>query len=266
MMPFSEKIKLNLFKIIGKAYKKRLFRGTYNNAELRLLSRILEQRKLFFIDVGANKGEFIYVAENVLPARKICAFEPLPYFSEKLKVLFKDIQVFNFALSDKSSATTLYVPVKNDIPDDSLSSVNQPETGDYITYDINLKTLDEVTQEKNLNEAAFLKIDVEGHEFSVLKGGEQFIKNFVQIMLVEIEERHHKGKTLTEMIIEIENSGFVCYYLHPQKQQLMRFSENPEIYQKKEDLNTAKYINNFWFFAKQIQPESVVASLNQSIF
>jgi FkbM family methyltransferase len=266
MTSFSEKIKLNLFKLIGKTYKKRLFRETYNNTELRLLSRILGQKKLFFIDVGANKGEFIYVAESIIPLQKIWAFEPLPYFSEKLKVLFKGVQVFNFALSDKNSLTKLYLPVKNGIPDDSLSSVSKPEAGDYITYDINLKTLDEITREENLNEAAFLKIDVEGHEFSVLKGGERFIKNFVQIMLVEIEERHHKEKTLTRMITEIENSGFVCFYLHPQKKQLTRFTESSEVFQKKEDLNTTKYVNNFWFFAKQIQPESVVASLNQSIF
>ncbi len=266
MSPISQKIKLQLFKRFGKAYKKRLFRDTYNNAELRLLRYILKQKNLFFIDVGANKGEFVYVAESVIPKNKIWAFEPLPYFAQKLKALFNGITVFSIALSDKNSETTLYVPVKNGVPDDSLSSVNKPETGTYTSYEVILKTLDGVTQEKNLNEPTFLKIDVEGHEFSVLKGAESFIKNSVQIMLVEIEERHHKGRTLSEMTLQIENMGFVCYYLLPKNQQLASFTENPAVFQKKEDLNTPLYINNFWFFAKQMQPQSVVATINQTTF
>jgi len=266
MSRISQKIKLALFRLLKKQYKRRLFSDNYDSTELKLVALLLKQQTLSFIDVGANKGEFIYAAEKSISPIKITAFEPLPYFSKKLKALFPGIAVFNIALSDTESQNTLYVPVKNGIPDDSLSSLSKPENGDFETYSISCKTLDTALKEYKSEKPCFLKIDVECHEFKVLKGGEKFIGQHVQVMLIEIEERHHSGKALAEMINEVESLGFICYYLHPQKQQLVGFTDKPDIFQKKEDLNTPFYINNFWFFAKQIDAQSVVSTLNQNIF
>ena len=264
MPGFLEKIKLYLFRSFGKSYKKRLFRGTEHSLELNLVSFLLKEEKLFLIDVGANRGEFIHTAEKTLPENKIWAFEPLPYFALKLKALFPGITVFNNALSDKEMQTTLYVPVNKGVPDDSLSSVIKPATGNFQSYDISCTTLDLQVEKNKLEDNVFLKIDVEGHEFSVLAGAEKTLKKTLA-MLIEIEERHHKEKTLNEMINEVEKKDFVCYYLHPGKACLVRFSEHPEIFQKTEDLNTPRYINNFWFFAKQSGLDSVITGLNQSI-
>jgi len=264
MAGFSEKIKLYLFRVFRTAYKKRLFRGTEHSAELTLVSLLLKEEKLFLIDVGANRGEFIYTAEKILPANKIWAFEPLPYFALKLKALFPGITVFNNALSDKEMQTTLYVPVNKGVPDDSLSSVIKPASGNFQSYEISCTTLDLVVEKNKLEANIFLKIDVEGHEFSVLAGAEKTLKKTFA-MLVEIEERHHTEKTLNQMINDVEDKGFVCYYLHPGKACLVRFSEQPQVFQKTEDLNTARYINNFWFFAKHSAFENVVSKLNRSI-
>jgi len=265
MQAVKQQIKLLVFRLFRRLYKKRLFKDAGSQPEFLFLAAFLKLHPLFFIDVGANKGEFIYVAAKHLTPVKIWAFEPLPYFAAKLKALFRGITVFNLGLSEQNGQTTLYVPVKNNIPDDSLSSVNKPARGVFNTYAIELRTLDSLALEHGLKELCFLKIDVEGHEFSVLSGGANFIKNQVRAMLVEIEERHHIKKKLADMIGEIENSGFTCYYLHPEKKQLVLFSESPDVQQKEEDLNTPFYVNNFWFFAKQFNPKSVVASLNQTL-
>jgi len=264
MLSFSEKIKLTLFKIIRKSYKKRLFRSSAQNMELNLISYLLKEEKLFFIDVGANKGEFIYAVEKSLAPEKIWAFEPLPYFAQKLKSLFPNITVFNNALSDKEMQTTLYLPVNNGVPDDSLSSVIKPAGENFLSYEIQCTTLDLLKEKNNLSESIFLKIDVEGHEFSVLKGAENTLQN-VSVMLIEIIEQNHIEKTLPEMIAEIEKKDFVCYYLHPDKGRLVRFSEYPTVSQNPKDLNTKNYIDNFWFFAKHFSYENVVTKLNQSI-
>lgn len=264
-MAFIQKIKLALFRSFPGPYKKQLFRHSLRSPEFKLLTSLLKQQAWTFLDAGANKGEFLYVAEQVLPAGKIYAFEPLPWFGKKLKALFKDVTVFTLGLSNKASTATLYMPVAAGIPDDSLASVTKPEKGDFIEYAIELKTLDEVTGGQKINGPAFLKIDVEGHEFQVLEGGKNFIGAEVKAMFIEIEERHHAGSSLAQMIAGVEAMGFCCYYLHPQKNQLLSFTEAPEVFQKKEDLNTTRYVNNFWFFAKQSGLDSVITGLNQSI-
>ncbi len=264
-MTLIPKIKLLLFGAFGSAYKKRLFADTENGVEFKLLTAFLKQNPVSFLDVGANKGEFVHTALRALPAQKIYAFEPLPWFSKKLKALFKNVKVFELALSDKTAETTLYVPVNNGVPDDSLSSVIKPTSGNYDTYTVKLRPLDDLAEKENIKGPAFLKIDVEGHEFEVLKGAEKFIHNEVQAMLIEIEERHHNGKKLADMINGIEQMGFKACYYHPHKKLLVSFSEEPSVFQEKEHLNTSFYVNNFWFFAKQLVDKSVVATLNKTL-
>jgi len=265
MQALKQQIKLIVFRLFRSRYKKRLLGAGQNQLEFRFLSAFLKEHPLLFIDVGANKGEFLYLAEKILAPGKIVAFEPLPWFAKKLEALFSGITVFNLALSDKDSETTLYLPVKSGVPDDSLASVTKPVEGEFISYPVKLKKLDDLAGNNRFNEHAFLKIDVEGHEFAVLKGANNFIRDKVQFMLIEIEERHHAGRKLVDMIQEIETSGFVCYYLHPESKKLVPFSENPAVFQKKEDLNTPFYINNFWFFTKQLPHKTVVTTLNKTI-
>jgi FkbM family methyltransferase len=265
MSGFLEAIKLNVFKVLKNPYKKKLFKDIEADIELMLLSELLAKEQLLFIDVGANRGEFIYIAKKVLSPSKIWAFEPLSYFAKKLKALFPEITVFNLGLSDIETPTTLYVPINNGIPDDSLSSVNKPN-GDFNSYKINCVTLDSIIEKNHVtDEKIILKIDVEGHELKVLKGAEKTINNLVLVMLIEIEERHHDGKSLKEMIENIESKGFGCYYLHPENPELVEYSANAKFFQRKEDINTRRYINNFWFFSKQIDYLTLVSKLNSSI-
>lgn len=256
-------IKLFLFRLFAGPYKKRLFRHTAGaEAELVLLSKFLKLRQPHFIDVGANKGELVYVASRQLPAQKIWAIEPLPYFARKLKALFSGIRVSNCVLSDQEGYTQFFLPVLNGVPDDSLASVNRPDKSAYEIFDVAVRTLDSLTAGQNLRAETFLKIDVEGHEFAVLHGGMKFISAHVAAMLIEIEERHHGGKPLAELIAPVEEMGFSCYYLHPGKRLLTAFSAEPLVFQRTSDLNTPAYVNNFWFFAKHLDVTAVVASLN----
>jgi FkbM family methyltransferase len=262
MSSFIEKVKLSIFKVLRTPYKNRLFKDTKTNIELRFLSKLLAQEQLFFIDIGANRGEFIFVASTVLPPTKIWAFEPLPYFAKKTKALFPKITVFDMAVSEEELQTTIYVPVIDGIPDDSLASVDKPE-GEFDSYNITCITLDAIIeQEYRGSEKLFLKIDVEGHEFSVLKGAAKTINNLVSVMLIEIEERHHEGETLQEMIESIERLGFTCYYMHYQDSKLIKYADNPMILQTKEEFLVNRYINNFWFFSTRMDGTSFINKLN----
>ena len=55
-----------------------------------------------------------------------------------------------------------------------------------ISHQISLQKLDE----ENLPPVGFIKIDVEGHEFSVLQGAIQTLQKDRPNLLIEIEEQH----------------------------------------------------------------------------
>lgn len=46
-----------------------------------------------------------------------------------------------------------------------------------------------------IDNLAAIKIDVEGHEFSVLAGARRTIARFKPVVIIECEERHHVGCT-----------------------------------------------------------------------
>ena len=52
------------------------------------------------------------------------------------------------------------------------------------------------------HEIGFIKIDVEGHELEIIRGGKNFLKHHKPVMLIEIEERH-TGKSPVDIIDEI---------------------------------------------------------------
>lgn len=237
------------FRVFRKSYAKKLFKDTENSTELKLVQKLLREKGLHFLDIGCNRGEFVYAALNAVNSHKIWAFEPLPYFSRKLKALFPKVKVFQLALSDENKKTVFYEPVNDGVADDSGSSLNRPE-GDFKRYEVLCKTLDAVTRENKFTEKTFLKIDVEGHEFEVMKGGKDFIAKYTEVMLVEIEERHHEGVKQEELIRKAEGDSFTCFYYHTGKARLVKFSEEAGVFQDEKDMNTDKYINNFWFFKK----------------
>ena len=66
-------------------------------------------------------------------------------------------------------------------------------------------------QEYNfLHKIGFIKIDVEGHELEIIRGGKNFLEYHKPVMLIEIEERH-AGKSPINIIDEICSHGYDCF-------------------------------------------------------
>ncbi len=153
--------------------------------------------KIEVFDVGANIGAF---SENVIsraPWARINAFEPFPAAFQVLSQLeMKNagvLKVHNFALSDATGEKEFFInsqSVTNSLlPNASDADKYQPS--DYAvpmgTIRVKLKTLDSFCEDNSISIIHLLKIDTQGADINVLKGGEKMMDGFkVCAVLVEV--------------------------------------------------------------------------------
>ena len=230
--------------------------------ELLLLKYLLEPGKNF-IDVGSNKGLFLYMASRITKPALIYGFEPNPILYKKIRNVFKKVSLLNCALSAKSGTATLSVPFTNAQPDDSLASISQgQQAGSAHNFEVELKKLDDF---KLQSATGLIKIDVEGHELDVIKGAEQLIKKEKPVLIVEIEQRHHR-QPVKEIVDDLcEVFGYDAYYFLPKDNRLVSFSAEPKVYQESGDFGTIHYVNNFIFIHPTGNSDQLVTKINSEI-
>jgi FkbM family methyltransferase len=158
-----------------------------NNGELFALSKtakILSSfGRLVIFDVGANVGHYTRQITSAYgkASYELYLFEPsLPTFL-KLKENCKDIQGLHFhqlAMSDHVGEAVLHYEKESS----GLSSLYERDLAHRniqmaTKESVPLATLDLFCKENHIDHIHFLKMDVEGHELSVLKGAESLLKN-----------------------------------------------------------------------------------------
>ncbi len=153
--------------------------------EKKLLKKMFGKKKLYYIDVGTNEGNFLEYLVGLFRFKRIICFEPINELAQNLIKKFPNIEVYNFALSDKkmkkkfyqykiSSQSSLYKQ------NDTFKSLKELKK----VFRINTISFD---QKFNENEKIdFCKIDVQGEEMNVLKGMKLNLKK-KNIRLIKIE-------------------------------------------------------------------------------
>ncbi len=156
------------------------------SGEARVVSDFLERSSkplLTVFDVGANSGSYTNVwLESLSQTRKsahIFAFEPARKLYEDLIQKFSKnatVQIFPWALSDRAGQAVLH----SDFEGSGMASLakrNMEFLGIGFEREevITTQTLDEFCLVNGIGFIDFLKMDVEGFEFAVLKGGEKML-------------------------------------------------------------------------------------------
>lgn len=237
------------------------------DAELLLLEFLVKPNSVFF-DIGANKGEYAYYAEKLMDSKNIYLFEPEKKLNKQLRSVFNKCHIFNIALSDTKGKHQFKIPVINGIVDNCLSSleVNNKEDNETeaIVYEVKIDTLDNFTKEKN----AFpdlIKIDVEGHELSVLKGAENYIANQHPTLIIEIEQRHHKNIEIDTVFENFKNKGYNCYYYSKKQTKLFQYENKAYLTNTKDHFGKINYINNYIFIHNTNKTIKPIELINQEI-
>lgn len=182
----------------------------YEEPELKLVYDFCNKDSVS-IDVGAANG--MYLAHLYTISKKCYAFEPREKALENLKRVFSgitsNIQFEQVALSDHSGTTEMKILKSND----RLSTIETENTiekyGEVELVKVPVKKLDDYPI---TDKVGFIKIDVEGHEESVIKGALNLIRRDHPFLLIEIEERHKKD-SIAHINTLLQNQGYKGYYL-----------------------------------------------------
>ena len=156
--------------------------------------RQLDQKKDdgYFYDVGANIGLYTWLCRKLSSNRKILVFEPDPknfalLLMTKDHSTIKNINLYNIALSNQVETVSFQQDTLTSATG-MISDGQTPWIEKYLgqetnSIQVNTDYLDNKTFK--LHKPSLIKIDVEGHELEVLKGGEKKLSQYKPLLLIE---------------------------------------------------------------------------------
>ena len=189
----------------------RLDRGTLTAAVLTFLARTtpyLENELLGLaelvepgavcVDVGSAAGIYTQLlAERVGPAGRVLSVEPLafahPGWSRLLRAYRRStVSRHGCALGERPGHAAMSVPSGRHglVTGRSFLAVRTSGVGSnaefagQVRVDVEVRTLDELVDAAGLTRLDFVKIDVEGGELAVLRGGREAIEKFRPALLI----------------------------------------------------------------------------------
>lgn len=139
------------------------------------------------LDVGANVGQTYDRLKPAFPSARLHCFEPIPaahaILSEKLRNDTLSC-AHRLALSDRAGTAEIHAH-----PSSDRSSLTPEIVGTCAENDrlqVETDTLDHVCERLEITSIGLLKIDVEGHEMSVLSGARQLLAaQKVEFLVIE---------------------------------------------------------------------------------
>lgn len=174
----------------------------YDIQAKKVIKKVLKANSIC-VDIGCHEGEFLDLFLKYAPDGKHMGFEPLPdYYQALVKNYGEKCQIYPQALSDKKGESTFnYVisnPAYSGLQKRNYDKPNEEDTSITVKTDL----LDQLIDPKTTID--FIKIDVEGGEYQVLKGATKTIKRCQPTIIFE----HGLGAadvygTTPEMVYEL---------------------------------------------------------------
>ena len=182
------------------------------------------EEELVIFDVGANKGQSVKFFKQEFPQSKIYAFEPSQTTFSKLLLNIADYQNVIAFMVGVSSSNGHLMFYENEL--DETSTFNPPhinskylKTKNRILLQKNQQysnmqacpvvTLDDTCKELKISNISILKIDVEGHEFEVLKGAQEMLsKNQISLIQLERHSDDMRDDDTPELVALLNKYGY----------------------------------------------------------
>ena len=163
-----------------------------------------------FVDIGANVGQTIDAIRMHGWECEVHSFEPNPILATTLRETYAgdaSLTVHNVALSDQSGQMSLVIPYYRKMAFHGLASLDEENITGWLSADFiafydrrKLSMVTEKVQVRTLDSFSldpyFIKVDVQGFEYEVLKGGMQTIERSRPIIMLETPQENRETRLL----------------------------------------------------------------------
>jgi len=190
-----------------------IFMGCYEPVNTFLFKQILRPGGTA-VDVGANIGYFTLLAASLVgEGGRVIAAEAHPRNFEILAAAverngLKQVRPVNLGLSDENGSGQIIMADQKEYANRTASMV--PQSG-LTGPTIQLRTLDDCMAEWGIDVVDLLKIDVDGFETKVVRGGAKSLASGrIRNVIVEFDERwlSASGSSVDELTSLLHAAGF----------------------------------------------------------
>jgi FkbM family methyltransferase len=188
--------------------------GTPEDFDLQI-AMFFASRSSTFVDIGANIGLYCLKAAANFSKLNVYAFEPqtdavnLLSKTKQLNKWGSNFKIYPIALSDSEGEAKIHLAGSGSTLDIEFLGYS-PGTKSAVVIK---RELDSYVNEIEFQNA-FIKIDVEGHEISVLKGSQLILRQYQPIFFVEIAknigERNYINPNFEDTLVLFQQNGYRC--------------------------------------------------------
>ena len=245
--PLRETIRLSWIRLHAASYWRYYeWKRGLAEPELALLPALCSREGLS-VDIGANIGLYSFHLLNL--SGSVIAFEPLPPMANVLRKAYRRsgarYRLEQFALSDREADVQIRMP-RHNFGYSTMEPANvlegKVDTSDIVTFDIHTRCLDTY----KMDNIAFIKIDVEGHEESVLLGAKETLVRCRPSVLVEVEDCHKPG-AVASIHEFMTGLGYGAYFL---KDHSLRPFAEFNLATQQDRKRPENYIRNFLYLTE----------------
>ena len=203
------------------------------------------------VDAGAHQGSYSWFFARY--SRRVFSFEPNPENFRILSRLGARVNCYQAALSDEATEAELRVPCDEaGLILDEGGTIAGGEAKWAKRFQVKCLPLDAF----ELKDVGFLKIDVEGAEFAVLRGALRTITTSKPKMMVEINGDQTGEDRLRETVTWIEKLNYDCFFFSNRKLAAFRHFdlERDQLRpQRERDMRNYKCLQ--FYFPSRAEPE-----------
>jgi FkbM family methyltransferase len=166
------------------------------------------------IDIGANYGVYtLPMAQKVGCGGHVWAFEPTSSTAQILAEGIKENAFSNVTLEQKAVSSASGIAQLSLQIHSELNSIIHGQSEEGQSESVCVVTLDECMDRYDWADIEFIKIDAEGEENNILRGGQRFFENLTPV--VQYELRKNATDMNFGLIREFSAIGYNSYRLVP---------------------------------------------------
>jgi FkbM family methyltransferase len=171
-----------------------------------LLEQLLEPDSVC-LDIGAHEGTVLREMVRLAPDGRHIAWEPLPAFARRLRRDFPSVEVREAALSDRAGDRS-FAHVLDEPGWSGFEARPTPGDSEVETITVRCERLDDALPDGLRPE--LIKIDVEGAEEEVLRGGIETLRRHQPVVVFEhgAGSAEHYGTTPARMYGLLTDLGY----------------------------------------------------------